>query len=88
MAPDGSARYGLLYDLEIPTTYQPVDCPPGTPPIDRPITAALNTFIPGPPDAQFRPAEPGYRLHAENEWNVVTEPGADAIASWDLAPSG
>jgi hypothetical protein len=88
IAPDGSARYGFQYDIELPTTYQPVGCPPGTPPVDRPITAAVNTFIPGPSNAGFRPAGPGYALHGENEFNFVAPPGSDATASWDLAPAG
>jgi hypothetical protein len=88
VAADGSARYGFQYDVEIPTTYQPVGCPPGTPPVDRPITAAISTFIPGSPDAAFRPTGPGYTLHGVNELNMVAAPGADATASWDLAPSG
>jgi hypothetical protein len=88
VAADGSARYGFQYDLELPTTYQPVGCPPGTPPIDRPITAAISTFIPGPPDAQFRPAGFGMKLHGENEFNAVAAPGSAATASWDLAPTG
>jgi hypothetical protein len=82
VAADGSARYGFQYDVEIPATYQPVNCPPGTPPIERPIIGALNTFVPGP--LMFRPAAPGMRLHAENEFNFVVDPGADATASWDL----
>ena len=88
VAPDGSARYGFQYEVEIPTSYQPVGCEPGTLAIDRPITAAVNTFVPGPEAVALRPAGAGYRLQAENEWNVVTAPGADATASWDLAPTG
>jgi hypothetical protein len=91
VAKDGTATYALLYDVEIPSTFSPVDCQPGQapPPLDLAIVGMLNTHIAGfPPHENFRRAPKDWHLAAKDTPDVAAAPGATASASWDLLPAG
>jgi hypothetical protein len=87
---DGNATYAVLYDVEIPTTFSPVDCPPGggPPPLDIPIVGFLNSHLAGwPAHDAFRPVGAGWRLEAHDVSDVAAAPGESVSASWDLEPA-
>ena len=89
VAADGG-DYALLYDVEIPSVFQPYDCLPGQapPPLAVPIVGTLNSHLAGTPphEEASAPSGRGWLLSATDTPDVAAAPGATVTASWDLRP--
>ncbi|MBJ7522069.1 MAG: hypothetical protein JHC84_20375, partial [Solirubrobacteraceae bacterium] len=89
--PDGRREYAVLYDLRIPATFAPVDCPPnsGLEAYSGNITAVLHSRTDGSFAAGggLRPAGANLQIVEQGVSGILGAAGMDVTADWTLMPA-
>lgn len=90
--PDGRREYAVLYDLRIPATFAPVDCPPnsGLESYRGNITAVLHSRTEASlgTGGGLRPAAANLQITEQGVSGILGAAGMDVTGDWTLTPAG